>query len=103
MESGHMPDSTIAILEEVADFYSDGGGQIPNWAATLYPKFSAGGNSGTFCQADMVSIGPISTEALQAYGIAPDMEPIHPKMGQLVFETAAKAKVLEREKRAQFG
>jgi len=51
----------------------------------------------------MVSIGPISTEALQAYRIAPDMEPIHPKMGQLVFETAAKAKVLVREKRAQFG
>ncbi len=51
----------------------------------------------------VVSIGPISTEALRAYGIAPDMEPIHPKMGQLVFETAEKAKVLLREKRAQFG
>ena len=51
----------------------------------------------------VVSIGPISTEALRAYGIAPDLEPIHPKMGQLVFETAEKAKVLLREKRAQFG
>ena len=51
----------------------------------------------------VVSIGPISTEALRAYGIAPDMEPIHPKMGQLVFETAEKAKVLLRKKRAQFG
>lgn len=51
----------------------------------------------------VVSIGPISTEALRAYGIAPDMEPIHPKMGQLVFETAERAKVLLREKRAQFG
>ena len=51
----------------------------------------------------VVSIGPISTEALRAYGIAPDMEPIHPKMGQLVFETAEKANVLLKEKRAQFG
>ena len=51
----------------------------------------------------VVSIGLISTEALRAYGIAPDLEPIHPKMGQLVFETAEKAKVLLREKRAQFG
>ena len=51
----------------------------------------------------VMSIGPISTEALRAYGIAPDMQPIHPKMGQLVFETAEKAKVLLREKRAQFG
>jgi len=51
----------------------------------------------------VVSVGPISTEDLRAYRIATDMEPIHPKMGQLVFETAEKAKVLLREKRAQFG
>jgi hypothetical protein len=30
MESGHMPDSTSTIPEEVADFYSDGWRQIPN-------------------------------------------------------------------------
>jgi uroporphyrinogen-III synthase len=51
----------------------------------------------------VVSIGPISTEALWAYGIAPDIEPIHPKVGQLIFETAERAKVLLTEKRAQFG
>jgi uroporphyrinogen-III synthase len=48
----------------------------------------------------VVSVGPISTEALLAYGISPDMEPTHPKMGQLVYETAEKAKVLLSKKRA---
>jgi uroporphyrinogen-III synthase len=47
----------------------------------------------------VVSVGPISTEALLAHRIAPDMEPTHPKMGQLVYETAERAKVLLRKKR----
>jgi uroporphyrinogen-III synthase len=50
----------------------------------------------------VVSVGPISTEALLAHGISPDMEPAHPKMGQLVYETAKKAKVLMSKKRAEF-
>jgi uroporphyrinogen decarboxylase len=50
----------------------------------------------------VVSVGPISTEALLAHAIAPDMEPTHPKMGQLVFETAEKARVLLSKKRAEF-
>lgn len=49
-------------------------------------------------RAVIASIGPISTEALQSYGIAPDFEPTHPKMGQLVFEAAEKAKGLLRKK-----
>lgn len=49
-------------------------------------------------RAVIASIGPISTEALQSYGITPDFEPSHPKMGQLVFEAAEKAKELRRKK-----
>ena len=49
----------------------------------------------------IVSIGPISSEALRAQGISPDLEPIHPKMGQLLHDAAAKAKTLLREKRRQ--
>ena len=49
----------------------------------------------------VVSVGPISTEALLAHGISPDMEPVHPKMGQLVYETAEKAKVLLKVKRGE--
>jgi uroporphyrinogen-III synthase len=47
----------------------------------------------------VVSVGPVSTQALGRLGIQVDLEPIHPKMGQLVHETAAKAKELLRQKR----
>ena len=49
----------------------------------------------------VVSIGPIASEALRVHGIPPDMEPLHPKMGQLLHDTAAKAKVLLRQKRVE--
>jgi uroporphyrinogen-III synthase len=35
------------------------------------------------------SIGPTTTEALEEFGIHPNLEPSHPKMGLLVIETAA--------------
>lgn len=38
------------------------------------------------------SIGPTTTEALEELGVHPDMEPSHPKMGNLVLETAQRAK-----------
>jgi uroporphyrinogen-III synthase len=50
-------------------------------------------------KAVVASIGPISTEALREHGIAADFEPAHPKMGQLVFEAAEKARELLRRKR----
>ena len=46
------------------------------------------------------SIGPISTEALASHGIAADFEPAHPRMGQLVFEAAEKARGLRQGKLA---
>lgn len=36
----------------------------------------------------VASIGPTTSEALEDYGISPDLEPSHPKMGILVKETA---------------
>jgi uroporphyrinogen-III synthase len=45
------------------------------------------------------SIGPTTTEALEEFGIRPDVEPSHPKMGFLVAETAARAEELLRAKR----
>ncbi len=38
------------------------------------------------------SIGPTTTEALEQFGIHPDLEPSHPKMGLLVHEAAALAR-----------
>jgi len=34
------------------------------------------------------SIGPTTTEALEQFGIHPDLEPSHPKLGILVREAA---------------
>lgn len=39
----------------------------------------------------VASIGPVCTEALRAEGIAPDLEPEHPKMGHLVKAAAARS------------
>jgi len=39
----------------------------------------------------VASVGPSTSEALAEFGITPDFEPSHPKMGFLVNETAAKA------------
>ena len=46
------------------------------------------------------SIGPISSEALQTLGLSVDFEPIHPRMGQLVFEAAERARELLDRKRS---
>ena len=45
------------------------------------------------------SIGPTTTEALEEFGIRPDLEPSHPRMGLLAAETAARAEDLLRAKR----
>lgn len=52
-------------------------------------------------RAVVASIGPISTEALREHGITADLEPIHPKMGQFVHDTAEKAGTLLRRKRGE--
>jgi uroporphyrinogen-III synthase len=47
------------------------------------------------------SVGPICTEALDRFGIDPDIEPAHPKMGSLLAEVAASAQpLLEAKRRA---
>jgi len=46
------------------------------------------------------SIGPVTSEELRAQGIAPDMEPTHPKMGFLVKEAAEQSGELLRRKRS---
>ncbi len=47
----------------------------------------------------VASIGPTTTERLLEYGIAPDLEPTHPKMGYLVSEAAQRsAEILQRKR-----
>lgn len=48
----------------------------------------------------VASIGPTCSERLAEFGITPDIEPSHPKMGFLIKETADRAQVLLARKRA---
>ena len=47
----------------------------------------------------IASIGPTTTEALEEFGLRPDIVPSHPKMGFLVKETADQAAALLERKR----
>lgn len=49
------------------------------------------------------SIGPTSSEALAANGIAVDLEPEHPKMGQLVYDAARRSPEILRRKAERSG
>jgi uroporphyrinogen-III synthase len=46
------------------------------------------------------SVGPICTQVLQEFGLKPDIEPAHPKMGSLIAEVAAAAPGILSAKRA---
>jgi len=45
------------------------------------------------------SIGPVTSETLREYGISPDLEPSHPKMGFLVKELAERSAELRQHKK----
>lgn len=47
------------------------------------------------------SVGPLCTEALEQFGLKPDVEPAHPKMGSLIAEIAASAPGLLATKRGR--
>ena len=40
------------------------------------------------------SVGPVCTQALEQFGVKPDIEPVHPKMGSLIAEVAAAARAV---------
>jgi uroporphyrinogen-III synthase len=46
----------------------------------------------------VASVGPSTSEALREFGIEPDLEPSHPKMGFLVNETARRAREILQSK-----
>ena len=52
-----------------------------------------------FQRAVVGSVGPICTQVLEQYGIDPDIEPAHPKMGSLIAEVAASVQPLLEAKR----
>lgn len=48
----------------------------------------------------IASVGPVCTEVLEQFGLKPDIEPAHPKMGALIAEVAASAQSILSTKRA---
>jgi uroporphyrinogen-III synthase len=54
------------------------------------------------CQGMLIaSVGPVTSEEVQAHGIGVDLEPSHPKMGFLVQESSNRcAEILQRKRRA---
>jgi uroporphyrinogen-III synthase len=53
----------------------------------------------SLARALLVSIGPVCSEALARFGVEPDFEPAHPKMGFMIGELAASAQKLLNAKR----
>jgi uroporphyrinogen-III synthase len=49
------------------------------------------------------SVGPICTQMLEQFGLKPDIEPRHPKMGSLIAEVAAAAHGMLSNKRERTG
>ena len=48
----------------------------------------------------VASVGPVCTQVLEEFGISPDIEPPHPKMGSLVAAVAASAQQILTAKRS---
>lgn len=48
----------------------------------------------------VASVGPVCTQVLEQFGLKPDLEPAHPKMGSLLAEVAASAHRILAAKRA---
>jgi uroporphyrinogen-III synthase len=47
------------------------------------------------------SVGPVCTQVLEQFGVKPDIEPVHPKMGSLIAEVAASVQsILSTKRRA---
>lgn len=61
---------------------------------------AAGPLRNSFASVLVASVGPVCSEALREHGVSPDLEPAHPKMGQLVMEASRRGTALLRIKRA---
>ena len=91
-----LPEDTAPLREAVRRIGSGAGGAILfTTSVQVIHLFQIASEEGaeTALRAGLermvvASIGPTTTEALEEYGVSPDIEPTHPKMGILVKETA---------------
>jgi uroporphyrinogen-III synthase len=102
-----LPEDTSALRESAARLAAGGvdvvlfttSMQIVNLMRIAEDEGIAGQVNEGLKSAFVASIGPTTTEAIEEYGIRPDFEPSHPKMGVLVNEAATRAREALRGKK----
>jgi uroporphyrinogen-III synthase len=73
--------------------------QLPHLFQIAEEEHIAGDTKAGLQRAVIASIGPTTSEALAEYGLHADLEPSHPKMGNLVLEAGQKAAAILAAKR----
>ncbi|HEX2225837.1 MAG TPA: uroporphyrinogen-III synthase [Candidatus Binatia bacterium] len=77
------------ICGEVDAALFTNGAQVDHLFAVAKQDGVEGALRGALAQVVIGSVGPVCTQALQQFGLSPDLEPTHPKMGSLIAEIAA--------------
>ena len=70
------------------------GAQVDHLFRVAAEDYGADALRGALNRVVVGSVGPICTQVLGQFGIKPDIEPAHPKMGSLIAEVAASAERL---------
>jgi len=97
-------DPVVTIYQEKCDFFTVKVPKVKRETAQAeahvrdadekvagYDKATDGLRQG-FKRTVVGSVGPVCTQVLRQFGIEPDIEPVHPKMGSLIAEIAARAR-----------
>lgn len=75
------------------------GAQVDHLFRIAAEEKTDGSLRGAFKKMVVGSVGPVCTEVLEQFGLRPDIEPTHPKMGSLIAEIAASAREILADKR----
>ncbi len=98
---GPLRDAIRGILRGVVDVALFTNGAQVEHLFLLAAEQNAGSELRVACSRVAIgSVGPICTQMLQRFGLKPDIEPAHPKMGSLIAEVAAAAQGILVAKRA---
>jgi len=103
-----LPEDTAPLREAIRRIGSGAEGAVLfTTSVQVVHLFRVAGEEGTEARLRaglqrmlVASVGPTTSEALEEYGVSPDLEPAHPKMGILVKETAEQWRDLLGRKRA---
>jgi uroporphyrinogen-III synthase len=97
----------LGPLHAAVDALVDGGVDVALFtsATQVYHLFQVAGAEADrlragFARVLIASIGPVCSDAVREHGLAPDLEPAHAKMGQLVGEVGQRGAQLLQRKRA---